>query len=173
VAGGEVCRSSAECVSTDRSRGVCQVVEDDGICSFPGRAAGAGERCAGDCDEGLECNATAAGMDGFCYRDTGLTCTDGACEPLAAVGAPCSGFGSCVDGATCTGATCVALAGLGGACMTSSNCRPEHYCSSGACAERVLPGSPCPTSDSCQGTCIDGRCADIVLETLCLFGSPE
>jgi hypothetical protein len=177
VAGGGACESSAECPSSERASSVCSLDgEGRGVCRFPGRAGAVGEACAGNCDGGrLECGSDVAGMDTFCYRDTGLTCTAGTCQALAAIGAPCSGFDSCVDGATCSGGVCLALAGLGGACSSSSECRDEHYCAAGACAARLPSGSACDdTADSClNGTCMGGRCSDFLLEFMCAFGALE
>jgi len=177
IPGGGSCKSGVECPSSDRSASACSLAEDgDGVCRFPGRAGALGEACAGNCEDArLECGSDVAGMDTFCYRDTGLTCTAGTCQPLAALGVPCSGFDSCVDGATCSGGVCLALAGLGGACTNSSECREEHYCAAGACTARTAPGSTCDeTADSClNGTCVGGRCSDFLLELLCGFGGIE
>ena len=129
-----------------------------------------------NCDDSqFECNATEPGMDTFCYRDTGLTCTNGTCQDLPGVGAACTQVAGCVDGAACRIGVCAALAGPGAACASSSDCRDELYCAGGACAPRVPAGSPCDAAvDPClNGTCINGRCADFALETVCLFGTVE
>jgi hypothetical protein len=170
--GGSECKSSAECVSSDRSPGSCFPATDGtNRCDYPGRAAAQGETCAGDCDDDYPCVSEVAGMDTFCYPDTGLYCLDDVCTPFDPIGAPCS-FDSCVSGATCSGSTCVALAGQGGACTLSTQCSDENYCLNGICTARLPAGSPCTTSESCSdGLCTEGTCFSFLLETMCVFGS--
>jgi len=176
LSGGDSCKSSAECPSSERAAAVCRMTDDaNGFCLFPGRAAARGEACAGDCDDTFDCTGAESGADAFCYADTGLRCLNGTCQDLVPVGGACSGFGDCLATATCSGGVCRALAGAGAACVSSSDCLPELYCAAGgSCAARLPAGSACdPTADACLDGCLDGKCANFALETLCLFGSTE
>jgi hypothetical protein len=170
--GGSVCESSAECVSSDRSPGSCFLaVDDTNRCDYPGRAAALGGACAGDCDFGAPCSSEVAGMDAFCYPDTGLYCDGGVCRALDPIGAPCS-FDSCVVGAMCDGTMCVAQAGVGAACTLSEQCTAGNYCLNGVCSAELAAGSPCTVSDSCaNGSCTEGACFAFPLETMCVFGA--
>lgn len=175
LSGGDACKSSAECPSSERAAAACRMTDDaNGFCLFPGRAAARGEACAGDCDGSFDCTGAEPGADAFCYADTGLRCMNGTCQELAPVGAACSISGDCVATATCSGAVCRALASAGAACASSSDCLPELYCAAGTCAPRLPAGSACDVAvDSCLDGCIAGKCANFALETLCLFGSTE
>ena len=170
--GGSVCESSAECLSSDRSRGSCVPAVDGTIrCDYPGRAAALGGACVGDCDFGDPCSSDVAGMDSFCYPDTGLYCDGGFCRALDPIGAPCS-FDSCVVGAMCDGSMCVARAGAGAACTLSEQCTDGHYCLNEFCTAELPAGSPCTASDSCSnGSCTDGTCFAFRLETMCDSGA--
>jgi hypothetical protein len=169
--GGSVCKSSAECVSSDRSPGGCfAAVDGANRCNYPGRAAALGEACAGDCDFGYPCSSEVAGMDTYCYPDTGLRCDGGVCRAFDPIGAPCS-VDSCVVGAMCNGSMCVAQAGTGAACTLSSQCT-DDYCLNGVCTARLPAGSACTTNESCStGLCTEGSCFDFLLETMCVFGT--
>jgi hypothetical protein len=173
VSGGFPCEGNAECVASERSPGICRQEDDgNGFCLFPGRAGALGEACASNCDDAYSCSSQVAGEDVYCYRDTGLECVGGTCQALDAIGAACS-FGSCIDSATCREGVCIARAGVGGKCSSSDECTDENYCASGACTPRKLAGSACdPSADECRGSCFEGQCSDLVLETLCAFGAP-
>jgi hypothetical protein len=173
VQGGEPCRGNAECVSNERTPGICRLGDDgSGFCLFPGRAGAVGEACASNCGGEYDCSSQVAGMDVYCYPDTGLQCVGGTCQPLDAIGASCS-FESCVESATCREGTCIARAGVGGTCASSDECTDENHCSNGACTARKPAGSACePSADECRGSCLEGQCSDLVLETLCAFGAP-
>ena len=175
LAGGEVCRDAAECVSSARSGGAC-LPDADGTdrCQFPGRAAERGEACVGSCADLFPCSSDEAGMDGYCYEDTGLFCNgDGVCQDFVALGAPCGVFDECASGAACRGGLCVAKAGVGASCTQNAQCTDENHCSSGVCSARQPVGAACDdASDSClNGFCTEGRCTDVVVETLCGFGA--
>jgi hypothetical protein len=170
--GGSECRGSAECLSTDRTPGGCFAGLDDvERCVYPGRAAGRGEACVGDCDDIYGCSSDMPGMDSFCYPDTGLWCNGGTCQDFDAIGAPCT-FDTCAVGAMCSGSVCVAQGAAGAACASSEECTDANYCSNGICAARLPAGSACTATDSClNGSCIEGSCFDFILETLCVFGT--
>lgn len=173
VLGGFPCRGNAECMSSERSQGLCRLGDDgNGFCQFPGREGALGEACAGDCPDGFECSSQVAGEDVYCYRETGLECVGGTCQALDAIGASCT-LDSCVESATCRGGTCIARAGVGGTCSSSDECTDENYCSNGACTPRKAAGEACdPSADECRASCFEGQCSDLALETLCAFGAP-
>ena len=168
-ANGEVCTSSAECVSGQCVDGVCCNVPCDGQCqacdlkgsvgtcsAVAGPPHGArtscgdpATSCAGKCD-GVgtqKCVYPAAG------GDCGNACTSG--EATKSV---CNGSGTCVAGAptSCNGFVCDGQS-CASHCDDDKGCVGGYYCDNGTCA-RIPPETvPIKTGCGCTIPTTDGE----------------
>jgi hypothetical protein len=114
-----------------------------------------GESCAASCPSGDTCTVTSAGGGtgtpspamSVCYSDDGLYCSvDTTCQPLIAVGQPCS-FDGCVNGAFCGAGVCTAGKADGAACGIDSEC------AGGSCLSSGAPSAGTGASPGVTGTC--------------------
>lgn len=149
---GAPCTVDDECASPAGSAAFCDGGDStnggaSGTCSVTSASATSahgklGESCAASCPSGTTCAATgpsAAGGSGtgppitsVCYSDDGLYCSANAtCQPLIAVGQPCS-FDGCVNGAFCGAGVCTAGKADGAACTFDTECAGGSCLSSGA-----------------------------------------
>ena len=160
VALGGACTTSVDCAKTGDQRVICE--SSDGtapsVCVLIGTGAGphgkAGDACIFTCDEGDDCDgiAVAPPQPGtgvpqpdpvICYRDEGLYCGAGTCQPTVALGQPCANDG-CEGGAFCDFAT-------------------------GICAARRPNGQPCTGDDECQSdSCPGAYDDDLELNGVCV-----
>ena len=152
VAAGGACFSNEECVSERCSLGACDVGTAccAGACAaaFPPIARGAACQIAqpgSACVKGTSCQIDAAGVSATC-------------QPLVALGAPCSNFGDCVAGAECQqdgtgGGTCARFPTTGHACdlnrLPCDDANEACDAATGLCAPRVSVGGACQTTDAC------------------------
>ncbi|HSS00981.1 MAG TPA: hypothetical protein VLM79_28185 [Kofleriaceae bacterium] len=180
---GEVCTSSAECISQ-----ICQGPSCDHACC-PGTCTGdaapaiakLGESCAqARCASGSFCLAntcTALKPAGSACGDFeeceyGAACISGACIKLPHSGESCTNF--CTDfGAICDPTTkkCVSVALGGETCRGQgfqSDCSSLYSCDAGRCSAGLALGATCTVMDICadfrafcdipdnadQGTCV-------------------
>jgi hypothetical protein len=99
-----------------------------------------GAACDGDCETGGDCSSSSPAPTGgtgtgpttpapaSCYADDGLQCdfSSQTCQPLIAIGQPCS-FEGCVVGAYCAASVCTRSKADGAPCADGIEC------SSGSC----------------------------------------
>ena len=97
----------------------------------------AGLHCASSGNGPSSCKRILADGEACTFSDRCLessTCSEGKCTPKAAVGAPCTGFGSCAKGGYCDTNTsvCAAQKADGAACEFSEECTGGS-CNNGTC----------------------------------------
>jgi hypothetical protein len=150
---GAPCTSSDECAHPANSGVECTMDGPAGqtaqslcvVSSFTASVHGKlGGACNGNCSTGDDCSSTgpASGTGtgptppvlASCYADDGLQCdfTSQTCQPLIAIGQPCS-FEGCVAGAYCAASVCAPFKADGAPCADAIEC------SSGTCS---FPNDP-------------------------------
>ena len=146
------------------------------VLELPAPHGKAGEACAGNCtvtSDSSSCSGAPSGPGGngstaMCYRNEGLYCAravvtgtvaiDSMCEPIAAIGQPCSDSGGCAAGTFCNAGTCSAQYSSGpcGQVGTFDACASDAYCDLTAqqCISKSPDGAACSESTSCaSGHC--------------------
>lgn len=103
--------------------------------------------CAGNCDHGFTCDATALSGHSVCVP-AGKTCSDAS---------------GCPEPEACVNDSCVANCGTKDDCRSTEVCNSNHVCA---------PAGGCTTSAQCTGglVCKSGSCANCIDNTDCGSG---
>jgi hypothetical protein len=112
-----------------------------------------------------------------CDTANDVSCEDGTCAALAALGASCLISTDCVRSAYCSypGDVCTTKVDVGGACtgIAGSECVDSAYCDTSAkkCVSKLANGGDCTSSTVCQsGYCSNGTCqgsSNVAMTFLC------
>jgi hypothetical protein len=153
LAAAQPCRSSLECQSGQRCRGVGPT--QMGVCGPP---LPAGERCGVAVDPLAPVTRQEVDRDhpecaGFCDRQH-------VCRPALKLGEACMSSQQCGPGARCGKAGCVRgeRGQLGEAC-SGGDCEPGLRCTGGRCIRPRREGEPCASAFECLGGgCTNNRC---------------
>ena len=128
---------------------------DSSECSASGRPPTCPLRFAGTIADGeacysdIECESPGASCE---PRDCGDSCCLGICQPLLALGEPCTDFGQCQPGLRCNLTTCVS-GDPGSPCEQHYGCDPGAWCdkNEGICRPDRREGEPCANILQCGG----------------------
>jgi hypothetical protein len=148
VPAGGKCRNGAECAKNPGPN-TCLVVEgQEGVCE-PAAHGKAREACSFTCRKGEDCTTTTYGTPtsptAICFEDEGYFCDrseSAQCEPLVALGAPCTQDDECGSLAFCS-TTCKQRGTEGEACAP---CVSSLTCVADKC---VSP--PFASLNTCEG----------------------
>lgn len=169
LAPGTTCVSSAQCaVPADADRAICS----DGKCVAVPRGK-RGDACGGTCrasaSGGSECwSSSSASGPVTCWTEDGLFCgPDGACRPLAALGAACT-HGACIPTAYCAAdGKCASLGGPGAPCPAYDSCLAGLYCAADSRCGAVKPvGAACVDRAECESGRCDAKTGECAAETI-------
>jgi hypothetical protein len=160
---GEACSEDVQCATSDLGEAECDLF--DSVCTVTRRGV-LGDACSASCEEvgtgGYVCTGGDSSLPPYqavhCYRDDGVSCEEGVCSPIAAIGEPCTSVFSCGPDTYCDseGGVCAAVALVSESCDTKS-CVAAAYCADDAtCRALGHEGEPCTTSEECVGFDCDG-----------------
>jgi hypothetical protein len=191
LAPGATCNGGGDCAKSANATVICTPSATSGtthVCVVFSHGK-AGDSCQANCTtvpyssgptlvcQYLTSLPTASGT-ASCFTSDGVYCaSNSVCQPLLAVGSPCSNTDVCVDAAYCdtTTNTCLAKIALGascapagsgfcgGACPAPGICVDSAYCSTAQiCETKKAGGAACQSTDECSGFCDTNTqlCAD-------------
>jgi hypothetical protein len=188
---GEKCNVDGDCAASNLGEVACSSVyvggSSDGTfihkCQIlmPGKAGDTpciATRDGNFLNEYLPSGATDVESQGYvCDIANGVTCEQGTCVALAAVGASCSMSSDCVRTAYCSFPQdkCAPKVALGQACsnVAGSECVDDAFCGEATklCTARLPNGAACTSFRQCKSdSCTNGTCeadANFALALIC------
>lgn len=184
---GAPCVADIECASLAGDERDCTTLDSDATVCVIERRAAEGEPCYWTCTEtssgGYVCSGAGSetpALQGRCYTNDQLYCSDGACARQPALGESCAANAVCGEG-YCLNDICVAAGDSGDPCQVDSECNAALYCDGTACAPKKPDGEACEYSNECQsescdadsGTCGAAFGSDFAIALLCALASGQ